>query len=43
MFKRDWATSWNIVNYSIVNNEHDWEDPFIQLKRQQMYNFNNHN
>ena len=27
MFKRGWTTSLNMINYTALNNEHDWGGP----------------
>ena len=43
MFKRDWTTSWILKNHSTLDNEHSWKDPWIQLKNQHTYSFDNHN
>ena len=43
MFKSEWTTSSNIVNYSTLYSEHSWEDLCIQLKNQQICNSNTYN
>jgi subtilase family serine protease len=35
MHKRDWIASSNLIDYSTLNDEHNWEDLSIQLKNQQ--------
>ena len=32
MLKRDWTTFSSIINYSRLNNEHDYEDLCIRLR-----------
>ena len=35
MHKRDWTAFLNLIDYSTLNNEHNWEDLSIQSKNQQ--------
>lgn len=35
MSKRDWNVSSNINDWPTLNNEHDWEDKCIKLRKQQ--------
>ena len=32
MFNKDWSMSLNLTNYSIVNSEHNWENPMYSMK-----------
>jgi hypothetical protein len=41
--KRDWTTSSNWINYSTLDNEHNWEDLHIQFKNPQTHTSHNHN
>ena len=43
MFKQDWIMSWILVDYSPLNNVHDWENLCIQLIYQQTVTPNNYN
>jgi hypothetical protein len=37
MFKRDWTTFPNFINYSTFNHEHTWEDLCLHDLRNQTY------
>ena len=43
MFKRDWTTFAQFINYSTLNNEHGEEDLCIQFSKQHHAIFYNHN
>ena len=43
MFRKDWTTSSNIDNCSTLNDEHNRENPRIQLRNQETHTSDAHN